>query len=99
MTLSLDCMMNGAAPSAMHGRTTAFLTRRFSRRMRMVDFFEHRNDTTQTQLTPWERIVASAAPRTPRFSTKMNSGSSRILSAAPMSTVSMPVLAKPCAVM
>ena len=47
----------------------------------------------------WESTVASAAPRTPMPSAKMKIGSRMMFAAAPMSTVYMPTLAKPCAVM
>ena len=48
-------------------------------------------------LSTCERTVAAAAPRTPMRKTKMNSGSSTMFAAAPSSTVSMPRVAKPCA--
>ncbi len=50
------------------------------------------------QETACARMVASAAPWTPRPRTKMNSGSRIRFSTAPMSTVSMPVFANPWAV-
>ena len=43
----------------------------------------------------WENTVASAAPRTPMFSTKMKTGSSAILTAAPSMTDRIAVEAKP----
>ena len=43
-------------------------------------------------------MVARAAPLTPIFSPKMKMGSKTILHTAPMATVSIPVLAKPWAV-
>ena len=48
-------------------------------------------------LSTCERTVAAAAPRTPMRNTKMNSGSSTMFATAPSSTVSMPRVAKPCA--
>ena len=44
-------------------------------------------------------VSAGGAPRTPMWSRKMKMGSNMILHTAPMSTVSMPILAKPWAVM
>ena len=66
---------------------------------RRLVFLPIRKLTTHTQEMPWESTVASAAPRTPMFSPKMKSGSSTMLSAAPIVTVSMLVVEKPCAVM
>ena len=99
MTLSLACMIKDAAPSAMHGRKNFGRRRIFSFLSRSSVFFPRRNAHTQTHDTPCERMVAKAAPRTPMWNTKMNSGSSTMLQTAPISTVSMPVFAKPCAVM
>ena len=50
-------------------------------------------------LSACESTVAAAAPRTPMRKAKINSGSSTMLSAAPIVTVSMLVVEKPCAVM
>ena len=47
------------------------------------------------QLASWESTVATAAPATPMSKTKMKSGSSTMLSAAPSTTENMPFLAKP----
>lgn len=47
--------------------------------------------------TACERMVASAAPRTPIWNTKINSGSSTMLSTAPIKTESIAVFALPCA--
>ena len=60
---------------------------------------ERRKATAHAAETNWERTVASAAPRTPMSKTKMNSGSSRMLSTAPIRTVHIPMRAKPCALM
>ena len=49
--------------------------------------------------TACESMVASAAPLTPMPNVNISSGSRPILSTAPMSTVSMLVREKPCAVM
>ena len=45
-----------------------------------------------------ERIVASAAPRTPSSSAKIKTGSRTILAAAPISTAVILTFVKPCAV-
>ena len=99
ITLSLAIMMNGAQPSATHGSSTAGSSRRFCRRMDSVARRLHRNHSTNAQEIICEITVASAAPRTPMERPKMKIGSSTMLHTAPMATVSMPVLAKPCAVM
>ena len=99
MTLSLACMMNAAVPRATQGRISRGRMGRaaFSSRSRV--FFPRRKEITHTQEMPWDSTVARAAPRTPMSRTKMNSGSSRMLATAPMSTVFMPTWAKPWAVM
>ena len=99
MTLSLACIVNVARPSATHGRMSLGETKRFWRRRCKNAFFPHRNDSTHAHESPCESTVASAAPRTPMSSAKMNTGSRMMFAAAPMSTVYMPTLAKPCAVM
>jgi len=99
ITLSLDCMIKAALPSAMHGSTSLKLQNRVSFFSRSSVFLPVRKRSTQAQETLCEITVASAAPRTPICRPKMNSGSSAMLITAPMSTVHMPMLAKPCAVM
>ena len=54
-----------------------------------------RNSTTNRALAAWEITVAMAAPCTPRSNAKMNTGSRRMLRAAPSITEAMPTLAKP----
>ena len=99
MTLSLACMIKDAAPSATQGRKYCARRRIFSFLSRSSVFFPRRNVQTQTHDTPCERMVAKAAPLTPMWNTKMNSGSRTMLHTAPIRTVSMPVFAKPCAIM
>ena len=99
MRLSVDCITNGESPSAIHGNTIFASTCRFSRFKYQRVFFPVRNVITHTADTACEITVASAAPRTPRPSTKMNSGSRAVFKSAPMSTVFMLTVAKPCAVM
>ena len=84
--LSVDCMINGDTPSAATGRMTEL----FSRKKRRWSFsfvrLPSRNAVTQTAETHCARTVARAAPRTPMFSPKMNTGSSTIFTTAPTST-------------
>ena len=99
ITLSLACMINVAEPRATQGNTSAGAMRIFSFFSRSMVLGPVRNRSTQTQERHWEIMVARAAPRTPIFSAKINSGSSTILATAPISTVRIPIWAKPCAVM
>ena len=99
MTLSLACITKLAAPSATQGSTSFAPGKRFSARSVSIVFLPRRKASTHTQDRHWDITVASAAPRTPMPRAKMNTGSSTIFVTAPMSTVYMPTLAKPCAVM
>ena len=67
--------------------------------MRSDVSLRHRNDVIHTALAAWEITVASAAPRTPRFSAKMNTGSNAMLMAAPIRIESIATRDCPCAVM
>ena len=58
-----------------------------------------RKRSTHAQDRAWLRTVARAAPRTPRFSTNRNSGSSRRFRAAPKMVVIIPTRGKPWALM
>ena len=98
-TLSVSCMMQGETPSARQGSRIWGSSRRLFRRRRNPLLGEVRNRTTQTLETAWERMVAQAAPATPRWKPKMRMGSRTILHTAPMRTVSMLVVAYPWAVM
>ena len=98
ITLSLACMTNRALPSARQGRMTLACRRRLHRRIRIKVFLPSKKDSTHRQDSPWDSTVASAAPCTPMWKPKINSGSSAVLATAPMSTESIPTLAKPCAV-
>ena len=97
--LSLDCITNAARPSAMHGRISLKSILILSRLSLSMLFPFIRKCSTHMQDMPCDIMVASAAPETPISNTNMNSGSSTMLATAPMSTVYMPVFAKPCAVM
>lgn len=57
-----------------------------------------RKSIAPAALASWESTVASAAPRTPMFSAKINTGSSAMFSAAPSTTSRMACAAKPCAI-
>ena len=96
--LSLDCITNVESPKAIQGVTYFKPVTRFSFLILSIVFLPVRNLTTQTQEMPCEIIVAKAAPRTPIFKPKIKIGSSTILQIAPISTVIMPSLAKPWAV-
>ena len=98
MTLSLACMTKTERPSAMHGGVSRSPDRRFSFLSRRTVLLPQRNEMTHAQDTACEMIVASAAPFTPMPSANMNTGSSTMLSTAPIITVFMPTFAKPCAV-
>ena len=54
-----------------------------------------RNDTANMHDTVWLNTVAIAAPFTPSPNTKMNIGSSTMFMTAPISTVTMPIVANP----
>ena len=97
--LSLDCMIKAASPSAIQGRTTfASRWRCFFLRWSCV-FLPQRNKTTQSVEIACEITVASAAPRTPIWKTKINTGSRTILQTAPIRTETMENVVNPCAVM
>ena len=82
----------------MHGRIILGETKKFFAFRRNIVFLPKRNATTQTHETHCDIIVASAAPLTPICSPKINIGSSTIFDTAPIMTVTMPIFAKPCAV-
>ena len=65
---------------------------------RSVIFLPCSATSTKHALANWLITVAIAAPATPISNANMNSGSSAILSTAPMSTESMAVMLLPCAV-
>ena len=67
--------------------------------MRRMLWGQQRKASTQQALTAWDRMVARAAPLTPHWKTKIKMGSSTIFSTAPMSTLSMAVIAFPWVLM
>ena len=91
-------MTNVETPRAIHGRITSAEGIRYFFFIFKKVFLPVKNEITHIQETPCEMMVAMAAPFTPRPSTKINIGSSMILHTAPITTVSIPVFEKPCAV-
>ena len=97
--LSVDCMIKGETPMAATGSRTLGSRRRWRRRIFSRDFLPVRKASTHTADTAWDRMVARAAPCTPRSSPKIKMGSSTMLHTAPMTTVSILVVEKPWVVM
>ncbi len=64
---------------------------------RIIVFFPVRKVNVHKAAINCEITVARAAPCTPSPSKKIKTGSNSRLQTAPMETVSMPVFAKPCA--
>ena len=64
---------------------------------RIIVFLPVRKVNVHKAAINCEMTVARAAPRTPMPSKKIKTGSNSRLQTAPMETVSMPVFAKPCA--
>ena len=93
--LSVACMINGAMPSAIQGRSTEGWIRKFFLRSFSTVVFPERKRIAQTALTAWEMIVARAAPLTPIWKPKMKIGSRTMFVTAPMMTVSILILENP----
>ena len=96
--LSLDCIIKLDSPRARLGRMIFFSRRIYFLLILRWVFFPIRKASTHMQDRAWERTVARAAPRTPIPNVKIKIGSRIILVTAPISTESIPVLAKPWAV-
>ena len=96
--LSVDCMINGDMPSARQGSTTFALGRSNSLRSRHFVFFPSKNRSTHTMDTAWDKMVARAAPRTPKSRPKIKMGSRIVFKMAPMRTVFILTVVKPWAV-
>ena len=92
-------MMKGETPRARTGAKTFQSSRANRRWSRSLVRLPRRNHTTHTADTAWAVMVARAAPCTPMLKPKMRMGSSTMLTTAPMSTVAMPTVEKPWAVM
>ena len=97
MMLSVNCMIKGDTPSPIHGRIMSADSFRYPLRIRRKLFPEVRKRSTHTKDTACDKIVARAAPFTPISKPKMRMGSRIMLHTAPIATVSIPVLAYPCA--
>ena len=69
------------------------------RRMRRMVPLPVRKRKVQAAEAAWEMTVAMAAPCTPMSSAKMKMGSRMIFKTAPISVVTMPMRAKPWALM
>ena len=97
--LSVDIITKVEMPRAITGRMTRRCGRRFCLRSRRMVFLPVRKSRIHTAPTAWLSTVAMAAPRTPIPNPKIRMGSRMMLMTAPMTVVSMLVLAKPCVVM
>ena len=97
--LSVLCIINGEIPSPAIILITSFFKCIFFNVRRITLFSETRKCTTHIALTACDRTVATAAPRTPICSTKMNSGSRQIFNTAPIRTDNIAIFASPCPLM
>ena len=88
-------MTKPEVPRARMRLTRLHFSRRADGRSRRMAFFPVRNRSTHTAEQPWERTVARAAPFTPMWKMKMNTGAKIRLMAAPRATVIMPMRPKP----
>ena len=93
--LSVDTITKGEMPSARQGRMMFFSNFILALRSFRMVFLPVRNSRIHTALTAWLRTVAMAAPATPIFRPKIRMGSRMILITAPMTVVSILMLAKP----
>ncbi|MPM43289.1 hypothetical protein SDC9_89962 [bioreactor metagenome] len=96
--LSVDCIINGDNPRAIQGNNTLKSILKYFFLIFNKVLSPVRNFITHNAETPCDIIVAKAAPFTPILNTKMKIGSSIMFNIAPTSTVSILVLANPCAV-
>ena len=92
-------MMKPERPRAQISPTSFQRTRMEDGRRRSSAFLPQRNATAHSAERNCEITVASAAPCTPMPSAKINTGSRMIFTTAPSSTVIMPMLPKPWALM
>ena len=93
--LSVESITKVEMPSPITGRMTRPSGRRCSLRSRRMVLLPVRKRRIQKAPTAWLSTVAMAAPRTPMSSTKMRMGSRMMLMTAPMTVVSILILAKP----
>ncbi len=99
MMPSVEAMTKGDTPSERILRRGFRCRPRMSRLSRSVLGPYAKKCTIHAALTPWERTVAMAAPRTPIPNEKISSGSSAMLSAAPITTDIMAVTGRPATLM
>ena len=92
-------MMKGEMPSASTERMIPLWGFMYLRSRGSEARGELRKRSTQMALQACDRMVASAAPFTPMPKVKMNSGSSRMFSMAPMSTEYMAMAGRPWVLM
>ena len=97
--LSVESMTKVEMPSASTGMMIFPSSFMSSLRILRMVLGPVRKRMTQMAPTAWLSTVAMAAPFTPMPSPKMRMGSSTMLITAPITVVSILILAKPCAVM
>ena len=90
-------MIKPGSPRAVICRSSESSGIIYCRFNRSTALFPVRKRSTHRQDTHWEITVAMAAPRTPRFKAKINTGSSTAFSTAPRTVVSIPILGNPWA--
>ena len=93
--LSVEVMTKLDTPSARQGPMMAGTSFIFAGRSFKMVFLPRRKQRIQIALTACESTVASAAPDTPIWRPKIRMGSSTMLMTAPMTVVSILILAKP----
>ena len=96
--LSVDCIIKGARPRARQGINTLDSILKYSFLIFKRVLSPVKNFTTHIAETPWEMMVARAAPFTPIPNPKIKIGSRIILRTAPTRTVTILILEKPWAV-
>ena len=96
--LSVDNITNVDIPSARHGPIIFASSLRLAFLRRRIVLLPVRKCRIHTAPTAWLSTVASAAPLTPILNTNINIGSRTILITAPITVVSMLILANPCVV-
>ena len=96
--LSVDNMTNVDMPRARHGKMISFCSLKFSFLRCRIVFFPDKKRRIHIAPTAWLKTVASAAPFTQRWNTKIKIGSRMILITAPSTVVIMLIFANPCVV-
>ncbi len=93
------CIMNPDVPSPVILFTRSHKRVKFSFFRRRIAFLPLKNEKTHKAERNWEMIVARAAPRTPNLKRNMKTGSRMMFTTAPRTTVIMPILPNPWALM